>query len=439
MMKSPITFFLLAFFVSVSSMVSAQEKLELSMEQARQYALNNNTDIKNSILSLESANKKIWETTAIGLPQVTAKAAYQNIFKVPTVMFGDPNDPNTQEIALGVKENTTVDFTVSQLLFSGAYIVGLQASRIYYQLSNQSLTKTRTEIVETINDTYTMILVAEESSKILRDNLTNVSKTLDEIKAMHQEGFVEITDVDQLELSLNSIKNSLAQVDNNTDLGYRLLKIQLGIDPAQQIVLTNKLEEVVNVDAISNAISSEFNIEKNIDFQLVKTQEKLALLDLRRERTEYLPTVSAFYNRTEKMNKPEFDFAPKDVFGVNVSLPIFSSGQRMAKVSQKKLAYKQVQNSREFVSRSLSLQAQQYQYDLGIKMSMYQNQKKSMDLSKQIYERTLLKYKEGVSSSMDLMNAQNQYLLSLSSYYQSIFDMIKSKNKLDKTFSNYAL
>lgn len=438
-MKSPITFFLLAFFVSVSSMVSAQEKLELSMEQARQYALNNNTDIKNSILSLESANKKIWETTAIGLPQVTAKAAYQNIFKVPTVMFGDPNDPNTQEIALGVKENTTVDFTVSQLLFSGAYIVGLQASRIYYQLSNQSLTKTRTEIVETINDTYTMILVAEESSKILRDNLTNVSKTLDEIKAMHQEGFVEITDVDQLELSLNSIKNSLAQVDNNTDLGYRLLKIQLGIDPAQQIVLTNKLEEVVNVDAISNAISSEFNIEKNIDFQLVKTQEKLALLDLRRERTEYLPTVSAFYNRTEKMNKPEFDFAPKDVFGVNVSLPIFSSGQRMAKVSQKKLAYKQVQNSREFVSRSLSLQAQQYQYDLGIKMSMYQNQKKSMDLSKQIYERTLLKYKEGVSSSMDLMNAQNQYLLSLSSYYQSIFDMIKSKNKLDKTFSNYAL
>ena len=438
-MKSPITFFLLAFFVSVSSMVSAQEKLELSMEQARQYALNNNTDIKNSILSLESANKKIWETTAIGLPQVTAKAAYQNIFKVPTVMFGDPNDPNTQEIALGVKENTTVDFTVSQLLFSGAYIVGLQASRIYYQLSNQSLTKARTEIVETINDTYTMILVAEESSKILRDNLTNVSKTLDEIKAMHQEGFVEITDVDQLELSLNSIKNSLAQVENNTDLGYRLLKIQLGIDPAQQIVLTDKLEEVVNVDAISIAISSEFNIEKNIDFQLVKTQEKLALLDLRRERTEYLPTVSAFYNRTEKMNKPEFDFAPKDVFGVNVSLPIFSSGQRMAKVSQKKLAYKQVQNSREFVSRSLSLQAQQFQYDLGIKMSMYQNQKKSMDLSKQIYERTLLKYKEGVSSSMDLMNAQNQYLLSLSSYYQSIFDMIKSKNKLDKTFSNYAL
>lgn len=438
-MNAPIKIFLLAFFITFSSLLRAQEKLQLSMEQARQYALNNNTDIKNSVLSLESANKKIWETTAIGLPQVTAKAAYQNIFKVPTVMFGDPNDPNTQEIALGVKENTTIDITVSQLLFSGAYIVGLQASRIYYQLSNQSLTKTRNDIVETINDTYTMILVAEESAKILHENLENVSKTYQEVKEMHKEGFVEITDVEQLELTMNSIRNSLSQVENNTDLGYRLLKIQLGMEPSQQIVLTDRLEKVVDTDAIQAAITSTFDIEKNIDFQLVKTQEKLALLDLRRERTEYLPTLSAFYNRQEKTNAPEFDFAPKDVLGVNLSLPIFSSGQRMAKVSQKKLAYKQVQNTRDFVSRSLSLQAQQFQYDLGIKMSVYKNQKQSMNLSKQIYERTLLKYKEGVSSSMDLMNAQNQYLMAMSSYYQSIFDMISSKNKLDKTFSNYAL
>jgi outer membrane protein TolC len=81
------------------------------------------------------------------------------------------------------------------------------------------------------------------------------------------------------------------------------------------------------------------------------------------------------------------------------------------------------------------MQATQYQNDLKLKLEKYQNQKKSLELSDDIYQRTLEKYKQGMASSMDLMNSQNQYLTNLTNYYQSIFDLESSKTKLEKLFN----
>jgi len=81
------------------------------------------------------------------------------------------------------------------------------------------------------------------------------------------------------------------------------------------------------------------------------------------------------------------------------------------------------------------MQASQYQNDLKLKLEKYQNQKKSKELSDDIYQRTLEKYKQGMASSMDLMNSQNQYLTNLTSFYQSIFDLESAKSKLEKLFN----
>ncbi len=456
LMKSKIfILFLLAVSSLLAHEVRAQEVLELSLDQATTMALSNNTDVRNAVLSLESANKKIWETTAIGLPQVSAKAAYQNIFTVPEISFGSYLDPSklpagvpltaddiknaytaSPAVPLGVKSNTTFDLTVSQLIFNGSYIVGLQASKIYYQLSAQSLIKTKIETKTSVTDTYIMILVAEENIKILEDNLKNVKQTSAEIQETYKQGFVEKTDADQLELTVKTLENALLNLKFNAELGYKLLKIQLGIESDREVKLTQKIDEFVNVEKFASVVDQPFKATENIDLQLLNTQTKLASLDLKREKWEFLPTISAFYNHQEKANKPEFDFNPKNVLGINASLPIFASGQRLAKIKQKKIALEQVGNTRDFVERSLELQAQQSRNNLTMNMNKYNNQTQSLELAKQIYDRTLIKYMEGVSGSLDLMNAQNQYLSNLSAYYQSIFDVVTAKNKLDKVLNN---
>ncbi len=455
--------FLLGTFV-----VEAQEPVKLSLQDAVKLAMQNNTNILNSDLDLKIAQKKVWETVASGLPQITAKGTYQHVFKVPTMSFGGktvlsntevPWDPTTMSgtmsslkllsgesiylnseagtpIELGLKNNTTFDFTLSQLIFSGSYIVGLQATKVYYGLTKQNAEKSKLDVIETVTNTYNMIQLAEESRKILEMNLENINKTLYEITEMNKQGFLEKTDVDQLELTGNTVRNAMNQIDSNLDMAYRLLKIQLGMEDASKIELSDPLESGEALTASSVQLFAEsFNIGQNIDYQLIQTSEKAAKLELDLAKASYLPTISGFYNHTEKLKAPAFDFAPKDLVGVNLSMPIFSSGQRSSIVSQKKMALEKAKNTRKFVSSSLAMQSTQYQNDLKLKLEKYQNQKKSKELSDDIYQRTLEKYKQGMASSMDLMTSQNQYLTNLTNYYQCIYDLQGSRSKLEKLFN----
>jgi outer membrane protein len=446
----------------------AQEPVKLSLQEALKMAMQNNTNILNSELDLKMAQKKVWETTASGLPQISGKGSYSHIFKVPTLSFGGrtvlsdtevPWDPTTQSgtmsslqllsgeniylnsepgtpIELGLKNNTTFDLTLSQLIFSGAYIVGLQATKVYYGLTKQTAEKTRLDVIETVTNTYTMIQLAEESKKILSQNLENIDKTLYEISEMNKQGFLEKTDVDQLEVTANTIRNAMNQIDSNLNMAYRLLKIQLGMDDTAKIEIIDSLESGESLTTSSLSLISEtFNIQQNVDYQLIQTSEKAAKLDLNLAKSAFLPTIAGFYNHTEKLKAPAFDFAPKDLIGLNLSLPIFSSGQRLSVVSQKKMALEKAKNTRMLVSSSLMIQAGQYQSDLKLKLERFQNQKKSAELSDDIYQRTLEKYKQGMASSMDLMTSQNQYLSNLTNYYQTIYDVLGAKSKLEKMFN----
>jgi outer membrane protein TolC len=135
------------------------------------------------------------------------------------------------------------------------------------------------------------------------------------------------------------------------------------------------------------------------------------------------------------LNNTAFNFSPKDLVGINLTLPIFSSGERLAVVSQKRMSLEKAQNTSKYVSSSLQMQANQYQADVKLKLEKYLNQKKSKELSDDIYQRTMEKYKQGIASSMDLMTSQNQYLTNLTNYYQSIYDLQSARSKLEKMYN----
>lgn len=440
--------FLMLFGVSS---LHAQHEKTFSLAEAQRYALENNANVRNAVLDVKIAQKKIWETTAIGLPQVSAKGQYQNIFTVPMVSFGPSFDPTKLPdgvnltradilsaysegipIPLGVKENTTLDITVSQLIFSGSYIVGLQASRVYAQLSDRNLEKTKNDVLESVTSTYCMILVGEESRRILKENLAVVEKTLYEIDEMYGQGFVEKTDADQLRVTANNLRNALSTVDRNVKVAYNLMQVQLGTPDSVVITLSDSLPGVIASLNIDPLVAEQFVLDNSPDYKLLETAEDLARLDYKREKWEFLPTVAAAYVRNEKANAPAFDFSPKNVLAIQATLPIFTSGQRLAKLSQKKMALEQARNNRDFVSENLKLQASQSRFDLLSKNETLRNQKLSMDLSREIYDRTLEKYRQGVASSTELMTSQNQYLTALSGYYQSVFDVVQAKAKLEK-------
>ncbi len=241
-----------------------QEDLKLNLGQAKEYAIKNSYQVRASQLDIEYAKKKIFETTAIGLPQVSGSVAYQNIFEVPVLEMSGFYLPaqaaampintvadllpfqGSSSIPLGVKENTTFTITASQLVFSGEYIVGLQASRIFYQLSEQNLQKSQRDIEESAAKTYYLVLVLEENFRIVNESFKILDKTYNDLKAMYGQGLIEETDVDQMYITRATLENTIQTINNQKNIALRLMKFQLGVPFEQNITLTDSLSTFIN-------------------------------------------------------------------------------------------------------------------------------------------------------------------------------------------------
>jgi outer membrane protein TolC len=428
-----------------------KELLKLSVSEAQTYALQNNRSVQSAKIDTKIANKKVWETTAMGLPQLSLATNYQHQFEVPKISFGKYLDAGSLPdevaltrndiltafkdsplVALGVPDNITIDLTVSQLIFSGEYIVGLQASRVFKEISEKSLVKTEAVTKESVAGTYYLVLVLGENVRVLSESLKAIDKTYNDLVKMNQQGFNEETDVDQMKINRSNIQTLLTSLTAQREISMKLFKYQLGVDFSQPVVLTDTLPGIIDQGIVQYLSSPEFNLDNSIDFQMVSNMEKVSELSLKREQSKYLPTLSAFYRHQEQAKKASFNFAVKDILGVTFSLPIATSGMRNSKISQAKFELEKSRLNKENAGQGLTMEFETALSSYQTAYSNFSTNKESVTLSKKVYEKTIIKYREGVSSNFELTQNQNQFLTAESNYYNSVLSLLNAKAKLDR-------
>jgi outer membrane protein TolC len=409
------------------------------LNDAKEYAVAHNYQNKNAQIDIEIAKKQIWEYTSMGLPQINGSVDYSNSLKLPTTLLpgeivGKPGEQIP--VQFGQQHNLKWGVTASQLVFSGEYIVGLQASRILLEMSKRSYIKSSIVIEETVTKSYYLVLIAEESKRILEETSGNFENLLREIEESHRLGFVEDIDVDQLRLTKQNNDNTIISVNNQIALAYRLLKYQLGIDFNNEIKLTDSLSYFVDNLDFEHILNEDFDLNQNIDYKIMQTQEGLKISDLKHEQSLYLPQLSAFYNYSQSAYNNEFSnlfdkWFPSSMIGLKVTIPIFTSGMRRSKVQQKQFALEQVQNSKLELEQGQNLKVAQFKSDFTNAKLKFDNEKWNMELSQRINNKTEIKYKKGMASANDLMLTQNQYLMSLNNYYQALSNLLIARTQLE--------
>ncbi|MBN2246825.1 MAG: TolC family protein [Candidatus Aminicenantes bacterium] len=437
------------FFCWLKSFSGAQETTKFfSLKEARTYALQHNYDVKKSLLDLETAKTKLKETVASGLPQLSSTINYNNNLKLATSLIPNFFDGKPEEkipVQFGTQHNASANLTVQQLVFSGSYFVGLQTAAIYRQMAEQGLEVKNLDIEKTITDTYFLILVSKENEKILGANLKNLEKTQFEIKERNREGFVAQTDVDLIQISVTTLKNGLQTAQKQSEIAYKLLKFQMGLELEEKIELTDTLETIENALDIQKSLETEFSLEDSLDYNFLVTQEKLAELALKNEKVKSLPTVAAFFTYQQNAFRDSFNFFnlnkkwfPLQILGLTVSIPLFTSGAQKARVQQAALALEKAKTTRMQVSQGLKLEIQQAKINLNSSYENYLNVKANMELSERVYNSTLVEYKEGMASSMELTHSYDKYLAAQSQYVQALSTLFKAKNQLDRITNNYS-
>lgn len=409
--------------------VSARERLTLDLEAAKEHALNFNRTIKNSGLSVDQSQEKLWETIAVGLPQVNAGADYTNALGAEISIQFDENMPATK---IPIKPTSNFNLQVGQLIFSGSYLIGIQTAKLARQLSEKSLKKTEQEVVSQVVEGYYLVLISEESVNILRNNTENLQEVYRKTEPLVRVGMMEKVELDQLSVQVNSLLNAVRSAERQSELAKNLLRVQLGVPAETELELTQSLSDFIDDDELTMGFNPAFEPEQNVDFQLLKVQEEMTEKMITMQQASYLPTVTGFYNYTEKILKPAFDMSPKHLVGLQMNIPVFSSGERRSKVRQAKIDLETTRNSKALLEEQLDIQYKQLQFNLASALESYQTQKKNVEVSREVYQNLRRKYEQGMISGLELTTADSNYLQAESEYLTSILEVLQSQNALEK-------
>ena len=457
MKKTLIIIFIL--FLGFARLTFAQEQnadstvYYFSLEEARAFASENNYDVINALKDIEIARKQVKETTAIGLPQVDASIAYSDNIDIPVMplpgefaLIFDPtwNVEKPYPAKFGTKYNMSANATASQLLFSGEYIVGLQASRVFVDLSEKQYDKIVLELDRSVAESYYLVLIAERNKSIIDSTLVSLKEIREANVALYENGFIEDTDVDQVDLLISDLEATLFNIDNNLSISRNLLKFTMGLELENEIVLTDDLDEILERFDMEILEQSTFDYRKNIDYKILENQQELAHLDLKRYKSQYLPQLYTFFTFQESAYRGQWDFFNFDedwykttIWGVQLDIPIFQSGARSARVSKAKIQLEKLAVADQQLKAGLNIKLSTVRSNFLNAWKIYQNRKQGLDLSYKIYDKTRQKLQEGVSSSLELQQNYNQYLNSESQYVMAIMDMLNYKLELEEILTEY--
>lgn len=414
-----------------------------SVQEAVDYALNHKDSVVNARLDVTSADYRVKEIIGQGLPQINGQATFQDYLKVPTTLlpgefFGQPAGTFIP-VKFGVKYQSNLAVSASQLLFDPSYIVGLQSRKTYKELYNRAYARSKIDVITNVTKAYYQVLVSNEQIKLLDANIEQLKQQVDQTAAQNKQGFVEKIDVDRIAVQYNNLVTNRENTLRLLALNYQLLKFQIGMPINANLTLKDRLTDV-NIDAnAAETVTDTTFYKKRIEYGLLETNLKLSEFDLKRQKAQFLPTLSAnasyasSYQNNSFRNLYSTSF-PSSYIGLTLNVPIFSGFQRTNRVKQSAITVQKNQNNLNSVKNALALQAEQARVTYINSLQSLNNQKRNQELAREVLRVAKIKYQQGVGSSIEVTQAQTGLESADNSYVQSLYDALVSKVDLDKAY-----
>jgi len=418
-------------------------ELKLSLKEAQDYAIRNNKSVISARMDVEASKAAIWETISAALPQLDATGSLTDNLKLMTTLlpgefFGQPAGSKIP-VTFGSQFNSSGSIQASLLLFNAPLYIGIETTKLAQKLSEKNLERSELDTKESVSTAYFLILVSEKSLQILEGNIADLNETLKSTKAMFSAGMAESTDVDQMASNLTMVENTRSSMQRAIELNYNMLRFQLGVPADTRIILSETLDNLTSEINVEALLSQNFDHTKNVNYLLIEGQEQMSSLALKTQKASVLPTLAGFYNYgTNGMGDKlsELDWFQYSMTGLQLSVPIFASGQRSIKIKKARINLDKARTNREMVTEQLMIQEKQLRYNLISANQQYISQKDNIDVAKRVYTSTENKFRQGMASSLELTQANSLYLQAENNYVSALMNLLQTKLALDKLLNN---
>lgn len=466
--------YLVLLTISVSaSLAGAQEKKPaqaFTLEQCISYALENSINVKNAVIDERIAQAKVKETRGIGLPQVDGSASVLHNSQLPRFFQrysegGFSFFPQTEGVQVGdvmagqnifqLKSAADASIGVTQLLFNGSYLVGLQAANTYRELSVKTTNQSKEQTIQQVTKAFYAVLVNRDRLVLFDNNIARVDTLLRNTKALFENGFAEKIDVDRVQVTFNNLVAERNKFFDMNAVILQLLKLQMMYPQDQDIEVVGNLSDYPVDENILSTYSAEWDYSKRTDYSIMETNRKLQALDLKNKYAESMPSLAAFAKigystqsadiaglfKTETNQNADYSpgygpdkWYPYSNFGLSLNVPIFSGLQRTYKIQQSKLSMEKIENGFKSMEAAIDVEVKQTAIVFLNAIRTVKSQEENRVLAEGVARVTKIKYEQGVGSNIEVIDAETSLREAQTNYYNALYDALVAKVDLDKAY-----
>ncbi len=436
---------------------TTEKTMRLSLSEAQEYAVQHNYALQNSALDVKKAEATRWQTLSSMLPQVKAGFDYQNMCgyemnlggrssmgsMMPdsitiggvTMPISFPSSGGSGSTSTSIPMNPSGTFSITaSIALTGAQLVGTLLNHIAIDMANVTHRQSEQTTRSNVKTAYTSILIMEQTVRLLDTSLQNMQQLLETTEASVRAGASEQVNADKLKVQVATMKSSINSTERSLNMLYNSLILLLGADVNSKLQLTTPIEQVLDVDYAAQLTMGGFHIEDNYNYQLLQQSERLARKQLTLAWMDFTPTISAYYQYSDKTyfgKDAGFNMTPPNMIGASVSLPLFQSGTRVAKIKGAKIDYQKNLNSKLQAEDGLRVQYNQLCYDLVSAIESYNIQRENLDVTRRVFRNVSEKYTYGRASNLEVTNASTDILNAQSNYIQAVMSVVKAQVALE--------
>lgn len=450
------------------AMGQGEQTKRFDMDDCIDYALEHEASSLNATLDEQIARLRVKETVGLGLPQVSTNVSLQHNPELPrffaqydaTVPDGEGFGPTHAEAqALGMEDGDAfgslnffqlpsagdANLSINQLIFDGSYIVGLQAAKTYKELSVKQKQYARGELGAAVAKAFFTVLINEDRLRLYTSNLSRLETLYRETQELFNNGFAEQIEVDRMKVSLNNATAQKSNYENLVLLSRRLLKFQMNYPLDQPLELEGSIEDVLDNSSIRN-VTRDFDLENRHDYQVLEVSKKLEELNLKNMYAGAIPSISAFATLGYSTQSPNFGglfstnstFAEQpeighdkwynySVVGVKLNWSLFTGLQRNYQIQQQKAKLQKLENDIDQFKDMVSIEVSDAALTLENSLRELKVQEENMELAENIYKVSEAKYKQGMGSSLEVIDAENGLQQARTNFYNTLYNAAIAK------------
>ena len=405
---------------------------ELAIDECVEIALKNHPTLKAAEASFDASRSQVWEGRSAYFPQVNITTGYSENYSTSTTL---KKDTETKAYATTLSVNQKIyDFERT-----GSAVDSAKANR---EATEKEFDKARNDIILKVKESYFILLQSKKMIGVSEVILNQAKAHLKRAKAFFEVGTRPKFDVTQAEVELNNANLNLQKARHSFSIARITLSNSMGLPPDREIkikdvLFTERLYPVID-DAVKEAIDARPDIKQ------INAKIDGGRAGVRGAIAGFLPIISANGSYTWQ----DGDFIIKDSpivgtdtktpqenywgWGVTVTLPLFEGFLTTAKVSTARANLRNLEYQKENLQQNVRLEVQQAYLNLEDAKTRISVMESSLQKAKENFAIAEGRYNAGVSSLIEVTDAQTALTTAETEYTQAFYDYHVVAARLDK-------